>query len=261
MDFLFNALAGGIVYDALRYAVGSLILSAIGTALMKYCFDKLKEKRQTLIFGAGAFAVFLILFSFLGIRQQAADLHGEIEQALLGTVTGSDRDTISVITINIVNSGNTRSIVKNWKVQAEANGNIYDGVFAQMPHNFTFGNIPRTTLMQPTSITFHSEDNISEKSNKAIEVGGSMTGLLFVVFPNIDQSIFRGPVTFTVSYRDAFERPYSVSAKSTGQMGQISAIAGVHSELVCPMPPDITGSLPKNSLPAMVTPMPAQPRN
>jgi hypothetical protein len=260
MDFLLSALAGGITYDAFRYVVGSLALSVLGTALMKYSFDKLKEKRQILIFGAGTFAVLLILFSFLGTRPQAADLHGQIEQALLGTVTGSDRDTISVITINIVNSGNTQSIVKNWKVQAEANGNVYDGMFVQMPPTLTFGNIPRTTLMQPTSITFHSEDNVSESPNKAIEVGGSMTGLLFVVFSNIDQSIFRGPITFTVSYRDAFERPYSVSAKSTGQVGQISAIAGVHSELACPMPADITGSLPKNS-PAMVTPLPAQPRN
>lgn len=122
----------------------------------------------------------------------------------------------------------------------------------QMPPSFTFGNIPHTTLAQPTSITFHSEDNIAAKALRPIE-GGLATGILFVEFSNVDQTVFRGSVKITVSYQDVLSRQYSATAKTTGQIGQVAALTGLHTEMACPIPTGVTGSIPKTPL---ATPIP-----
>jgi hypothetical protein len=259
MHWFIDTLIGGVAYDLFRYLVGPLIVTLLGTAILKYSFDKLKEKRQVLTFSVGSFLVCVVLFFFLGARAQQPDLHGEIPQVLVGPVPGTDRDTVAVVAINIINSGTMQSIVKSWKVTAQSGDNIYNGVFVQMPASFTFGNIPKTVMTQPTSITFHSEDNFAQKGIKPIEPGGEATGILFVEFPNVDQNIFRGALSFTVSYEDALSRPYSVSAKSNGQIGQVSAVSGHHTEMACPIPTDITSAIPKTPLPPRATPIPVQP--
>ncbi|HTV37195.1 MAG TPA: hypothetical protein VMF12_12260 [Xanthobacteraceae bacterium] len=253
MHWLLDSILGGAAYDVFRYLVGPLIVSLLGTAVLRYSFHKLKEKRELLTFFGGTFLVCAVLFFFLGSRVQAPDLEGSIPQLLIGPVKGSDRDVVAVVAVSILNTGTMQSIVKSWQVKADIDGNTYPGMFVQMPENFTFDNIPRTTLAQPTSITFHSEDNMAEKALKPIEVGAMTNGILFVEFSNVDPAMFRGVVTITVSYQDALSHQYSVSAKSTGQIQQVSALAGLHSELACPMPTELTGSIPKTPL---ATPMP-----
>ena len=212
MHWLFDTLVGGVTYELLRSVAGSLAMALVGTALIRYCFDKLREKRQALTFLVGSFCLFLAFFFMVGTPRQQADFSGQIQQILTGPLPGSTRDTVAVVALNIVNSGPTQSIVKNITVQAIADGNTYDAMFIRMPQAFTFKDIPRTTLAQPTAITFHSEDNLTEKVTKPVEVGGEVTGLLFVEFSNVDQSIFHGSVTFIVSYQDAFSHQYSVSS-------------------------------------------------
>jgi hypothetical protein len=256
--WLADSLAGGIAYDLFKYLVGPLIVSLLATAVLRTAFHKLKQWRELFVFWGGTFLLCMILFFFMGSRPQQPNFEGGIQQAFSGGLPGSDRDTIAVIALNIINTGNMQSIVKNWKIQATANGNTYEGVFVQMPPSFTFNNIPRTTVNQPNSITFHSEDNIIERALKPIEVGAMLTGILFVEFENVDQSVFRSGVTFDVSYEDVLSRSYAVSIKGNGQFGQVGSIAGLHTEMACPIPP---GGLLKIQTNPLATPVPAPAAN
>jgi hypothetical protein len=111
-----------------------------------------------------------------------------------------------------------------------------------MPKTFTFNKIPRTSLNQPESLTFHNEDNIVEKSLKPIEIGALLPGILFVVFQNVDQAVFRTGVTYTVTFEDVLSREYSATIKSSGQSSEMGLVPGLKTEMSCPIPP---GGLPK----------------
>lgn len=248
----------GVIWDVIKTLLGATIMTAAVQLIMMRALHVIKARREIISLWVGGIVLFSAAIYFLGSRSQVPDLQGEISQALIGPLPGSNRDVVAVITMNISNIGTMQSIVKGWKVQADANGSTYDATFIQMPSAFTFNNIPRTTLAQPTAITFHSEDNITEKALKPIEVGGLTPGILFVEFPNVDQTIFRGNVTLRVSYQDVLSQPYAVAAKTNGQIGQVAAVAGIHSELACPVPEDLTGALPK--APPLITPVPAQPQ-
>jgi hypothetical protein len=255
MQWFTDNIAGGVFYDLVKYYVlGPLIMALLGTGILRYAFHKLNERREQIVFLTGSFLVCIVLFLLVGTRAQQPNFIGGIQQAFSGALPGSDRDTIAVIALNIINTGNMQSIVKNWKVQATADGSTYDAAFVQMPPTFTFNNIPKITVNQPDSITFHAEDNIVEKSLKPIEVGAMLTGILFVEFPNVDQSVFRGGVAFDVSYEDVLSKSYLVSIKGNGQIGQVSSIAGLHTEMACPIPP---GGLPKIQTNPLATPLPS----
>jgi hypothetical protein len=256
MPDLGRVMLEGAIWDAVKALLGAVFMTAALQLIMTRALHVVRAKREIISLWIGGIVLFSAAIYFLGNRSQAPNFEGSIPQALIGPVPGSERDEVALITVDILNNGTMQSIVKNWRVQAEINGNVYDAMFVQMPVNFTFGNIPHTTLAQPTAITFHSEDNLAEKALKPIEIGGIATGNLFVEFSNVDQSLFRGKVTLKVSYEDALSRSYLVLVTTNGQIGQVSAIAGIHSELACPMPPGtITGSVPK-PLPPLATPVP-----
>ncbi|MGB7100422.1 MAG: hypothetical protein WBD95_16875 [Xanthobacteraceae bacterium] len=253
MQWFTDAVLGGIVYDVLKYVVGPLIVSALATSVLRLAFHKLTQFRELIVFGVGAFLMCVIVFFFIGTRPQQPTFEGAIQQAFSGPPLGSDRDVIAVIGLNIINTGAMQSIVKNWKVKAKIGDTTYDAALVQMPATFTFNNIPRTTLNQPTSVTFHSEDLIVDRTIRPIEIGGMATGILFVEFQNVDANMFRGAVTFEVSYQDVLSREYTISLKGNGQMGTVSAMAGSHTEMACLLPP---GSLPKIQTNPLATPKP-----
>jgi hypothetical protein len=258
MPNLGQLLFEGAVYDALKSIFLAAIMTGAAQLILRFVFNRVKARREILALWLGGLVLFGASVYAIGNRSQTPYFEGSIPQLLIGPAQGSDRDEVAVIALSILNTGTMQSIVKGWQVTAEIDGNTYNGMFVQMPENFTFRNIPRTTLAQPTSITFHSEDNIAEKALKPIEVGGMTTGILFVEFSNIDQTMFRGSVTITVSYQDVLSRSYSVTARTTGQIGQVSALAGLHTEIACPMPTELTGTLPKASPLATPIPVPMQ---
>ena len=138
-----------------------------------------------------------------------------------------DRETIVVLALNVINTGTMQTIVKKWKVEAKASGQVYQAVFGQMPPTFTFKNIPRVSQNQPETMTFYSLDQIVKNSLQPIQVGALLPGIIFVVFQNVDQSVFRGAVEYTVSFEDVLSTPYSASIQGTGRIDIVGLVPGL----------------------------------
>jgi hypothetical protein len=226
----------------LRYIIAPLLMTTAFGGVLRFAFHKLKQRREIVAFGIGSFLLFLALMVFVA-RPQSPELNGGIQSVIAGQASGDERNTTAVFTVNITNTGNMQTIVKSWKVEASANGRKYDAVFPPMPSRFTFNNIPKNmTASQPESITYKSEDNILEKSLVPIQGGAIMPGILFVVFQNVDSSVFKAGADYTITFEDVFSKRYSMTISSSGKMDNISTFPGVHTEMVCPLPP---GGIPK----------------
>jgi hypothetical protein len=260
MQWFFDNLVGGVAYDLFKYYVlGPLIVAILGTTILRYAFQKLHERREQLVFFVGTFAVFVVLFFFIGTKPQQPNLIGSIQQVAAGQFPTSDRDTVAIFTIGIVNTGGMQSIVKQWRVQARSQGNVYEGIIVAMQKNFTFNNIPKISEEQPESVTYKAEDDIVQKGLSPIQTGAFLQGIVFAMFRNVDAGVFKGPMEYEVSYEDALSHKYIIPVKYSGQMGIFPATPGLHTEAVCrqaswvpPKDPAVTGSLPlDNGMPRM----------
>jgi hypothetical protein len=252
-DFL-QVVFEGIVYDLTKYSLGVLVMTGAAQIVLTYAFNKLKKRREIISFWIGSFVLLSFLFYFVGNREQQPNLVGNVQQVIVGP-TAVDRESVAVLSIHVVNTGTMQTIARNWKVEAEANGAKYDAVFVQMPSTFIFKNLPRTSPSQPESVSFSSSDNIIEKSLLPIQVGALLPGVLFAVFQNVDQSIFKGVVTYTVRFEDVLSRGYSASIKSTGRADTVGIIPGIHQQASCPVP---SGGLPKLDGDDLLTGAPAK---
>ncbi len=148
-----------------------------------------------------SFVLFLTLIYAVGTRGQEPELSASIQSVFVGNGQ-TDHDNIVAIALNVINTGTMQTIVKNWRVSIEANGQTYSAAFPLMPESFTFREIPSATPNQPTSVTLHSSDNLLEKSLSPIQVGAMSPGVLFVVFQNVDKSVFKAGVTYNVAFED-----------------------------------------------------------
>lgn len=231
----------GLTFEGLKRFVLAAIMTGAGQVILTYVFKKLKSRREIIAFWGGSLVLFLTLIAVVGNQAQRPNLVASIQQGLSGSGQG-DREIITVLALNIINTGTMQSIIKNWRVHAEVGGLKYDAAFAQMPPTFTFKDIPRVTLNQPTSITYSNQDNLIEKSLTPIQVGALMPGILFVVFQNVDRSVFNGQIVYTVTFEDVLSRVYTASVRSTGQIAQVGLVPGLKNEMSCPIPPE---GLPK----------------
>ena len=225
--------------------------TALG-GMIVVAFGQLKKRKEQIAFGIGSFVLFLTLVYALGNRGQEPILTATIQSVFIGEGS-TDRETFGAIALNVVNTGTMQTIVKNWRVSVEANGQKYDAVFPIMPESFTFRNIPSSNPNSPTSITLHSSDNLLEKSLSPIQVGALLPGVLFFSFQNVDKALFKTGVTYNVSFEDVFSRHYSAQITSNASIGNVGLTPGVKMDAVCPMPP---GGLPKmgNDITSSITP-------
>jgi len=248
----------------LNYLLVPLIMSTALGGMIVVAFGRLKERKEQIAFGVGSFVLFLTLIYAIGSRSQEPILTASIQSVFIGDGP-TDHDNIGAIALNVVNTGTMQTIVKNWRVAVEANGQKYDAAFPLMPESFTFRNIPSATPNQPTSITLHSSDNLLEKSLAPIQVGALLPGVLFVTFQNVDKSLFKTGVTYTVTFEVVFSRQYSAQIKSNASIGNVGLLPGVKMEAVCTIPPggppqlgnDITSSInpPASAVPATKPPI------
>jgi hypothetical protein len=224
--------------------------------MIKLAFGKLKRRKEQIAFGVGSFVLFLTLVYALGSPTQRPELSASIHSVIVGSGT-TDHDSIAAITLNVVNTGTMQTIVKNWQVYVEGNGQRYDAVFPIMPDNFVFNSIPAVSPNQPISITLHKSDSLLEKSLQPIQVGAMLPGILFVAFQNVDRSVFKAGVIYNVVFEDVFSRRYSTQITSNASIATIGLTPGVKMEAVCPVPPggppklgnDITSSIPPPAYP------------
>lgn len=235
----------GVVYDALKHFVGAAVMTLAAQYVLKHAFNKLKKRQEVIAFCGGSMVLLFLLFTVLGSRPEPVrpKLIGSLQQAVSGLLSpASERDTVFILSANIINTGTMQTIVKNWKVSASAGGNTYDAVFMQMPPSFTFNKIPQVVANQPDSITFKKADDIVEKALTPIQVGALLPGIIFVVFQNVDQSIFKSGVTLTVTFEDVLSTQYSMTIQTSGRTGVVALMPGLKTEYSCPVPP---GGMPK----------------
>jgi hypothetical protein len=237
LSHLSASIVGGLI---LNYVIGPLVMMTALGAVLRLAFKQLKEKKQIISFAVGCFVLFTTLIYFIGARTPQPQLIGGINFLYAGSTT-DDRTTPVVISLNIINTGSMQTIVKRWHVVMRANGETYEGGFAQMPQNFTFNNIPNVAKGQPTAMTFHT-DNLLEKSLTPIQSGSILTGILFVAFQNVDAAVFRTGAEYTVTYEDVLSRSYIASIKNNGTISPVVISPGLHVDATCPIPP---GGLPK----------------
>jgi hypothetical protein len=238
LDHVASSLAASIIF---KYIVVPLLMTTAVGGVLRFAFDKLKESKQIIAFSVGSFLLFLTLVVLVA-RPRQPELNGGIQSVIAGEMPGTDKSTVAIFTINITNTGSMQTIVKSWKVEASVNGRKYEAVFPSMPAKFTFNNIPRTSPNQPESLTYKSEDNILEKSLLPLQVGAILPGVLFVVFENVDSSIFKAGADYKITFQDVLSKEYTMLASSSGKMDNITTFPGVHTEMVCPLPP---GGIPK----------------
>jgi hypothetical protein len=242
MSSFLQSIWDGVTYDVIKIVVLSLVMTAAMDRIAKIFTDRLKEWRQQVIFCGGTFLIFIAIFSVIGTRTVRPDLQGSLINVIAGAPSGSNRQTIAVFSLTIINAGAMQTIVKNWRVTAMSNNRTYAGVFGIMPEVFTFNSIPSNgTKNQPTSVTYHREDNLIERTTKPVEIGGLAAGILFVVFDDIDTGIFTGGADFKITYEDVLSKQYELYISSSAKADLITAMPGVHTELACPIPP---GGLP-----------------
>jgi len=264
LRWIFDTLVGGAAYDLFKhyaeYALGSLIMAILGTTVLRYAFHKLQERREQIFFFCGTFLACVVLFVSIGSGPQQPNLVGSVQQVTTGQNAVSDRDTYAVFTVGIVNTGSMQSIIKQWRVQAKAQGNTYEGVIMPMQRDFTFSNIPRISEDQPESVTYKAQDDIVQKGLFPIQTGAFLQGLIVVIFKNVDPTVFKGSVEYEVSYEDALSNKYTMPIKYNGQMGNFPLVPGLHTEAVCrtaswqPPPPDVTGSISTPAAPSTGVP-------
>lgn len=233
---LITTLVENVVYDVVKNWLFIFIALAASNALLAVVFQKIKTKKEIIAWWGCGFVLMLAVMQLLGTKSQEPNLGGNIQQIQAGGIN-NDQDTVAIITVNIMNAGNMQSIIKNWNVEAEVNGNKYSGTFTVMPDTFFFSEPRSSDPSNPTKIIYKKEDDILDKSINPIQSGGSMPGILFVVFPRIPPETFKYGAKFIVSYEDILSKKYTLEISSTAQTTpNVMATPGLHTGAVCPVP-------------------------
>jgi hypothetical protein len=224
----------GLSYDVIKLAIGALVVSLAGAAVGKIT-NRLETFRETIYVGIAIFVGVFVFVAMISPRSQIPQLAGTVQSVMAGP-SNDGKDTIAVVAINIINSGTMHSIVKNEVVTATINSINYQGVIiAPAPPTFTFNDL-LAPEGAPRAIVYHGGDSLIEKGMTPIQPGGETSGLLFVLFRGIDANLFKTGVDYTISYDDALSRNYTARISSTAQRGPITLAAGIHAELMCPVP-------------------------
>lgn len=250
-------IAEGLTYDAIKIAVGSAMASVGATFIVGKLLRKLENKREAAYFFIASFVFIFVLVFIIAPRTQGPQLGGNI-QAVTGGGINNDHDTITVITVAVLNSGSMQSITKNWSITAKVNENTYDGSFlTPPPNNFAFNlkeedardNGPQS----PTGIVYHAEDSMLDKAINPIAPGGMMEGILFVLFRGVDPSVFKGGANYVVGFEDVLGRKYTFQFATSAKKNPFTTVAGLHTDMVCPAPPNISkpNSTPVPNMPKL----------
>ena len=186
-----------------------------------------------MVFGGCSFCAVLVILFVMGPREQHPQFVGAIP-SLLSAALG-ERDTVAVMSMSILNTGNMQSIVKNLSVEAQVNGTKYEGKFSTAPKQMTF-NLPDLGPASPSALKYVSEDDLLVKATSPIQPGAVMVGTLYVIFEGVPGDTFKSGADFTVNYQDAFSHPYAATIKSTAKMAVAGVLPGLHTEMVCRPP-------------------------
>jgi hypothetical protein len=247
-----QAIGEGLFYDGVKYILGPLIVTAAGTVILKFVFDKLKSFKEIAIFAGSFFVAAAMFFYVLGSTTPQPRLVGAMQSSITAAAA-SPTDTVAIIALSVINTGSMQTIIKNWQVEASINGTKYIAAFPQMPDKFEV-NLPNLGEDSPLSITYHKEDDLLVKSASPLQPGALVTGTLFVVFQHVDPVVFKDGADITATFQDVLSKQYAATIKTTARFDKIGAVPGMHSELVCRVPPN------RVPLASPMTPRPSLPQ-
>jgi hypothetical protein len=235
-----NTIVDGITYDVTRTLLVPAIVTVSGTIIMRTIFQKLKPWKEMASFVLWTFIALVTVFYFIGSRPSEPRLVGSVTAAVTGG-TNNGKDTMAIITMNIINAGTMQSIVKGWQVSAIINGNKYDGSLAQMPKDVRLL-MPDLGIDSPSELIYHSDDDILIKTISAIQPGSMVPGTIFVIFKGVDPNVMKAGADIIVSYEDVFSKGYTTTVRITARSSVLGVTAGLHTDMVCRIPP---GGVPK----------------
>lgn len=227
---IFRIIVEGAFYDIVKYLVAPLAVTAAIGVILRVVFGKLQAAKEIIIFSVCAFCAVAMVFWVVGARSQQPNLVGGIQSVMTGSPDG--RNSFSVLTMAILNTGNMQSIVKNESVEATIGGVKYQGRFIPQPKDFTY-TAPHISPSSPTALIYHGEDDLLSKAIYPIQAGSIMMGTLYVMFDNVSPEAFKAGADFAVTYEDIFSKSYVATIKSTAQMVDIGTIPGLHTDLIC----------------------------
>ncbi len=239
MDFFRDTILSGVAYDVLKFLFFAGLASGATTIIAKKFLNIFESKKDVLFFSSLVFCVLFVGFLMFAPRSQTPSLSAGIETVTTGTPDNPSvkNVTFAIFSMTIMNSGSMQTIAKSWSVEAKIFGKNYSGAFlTQPPRNFAM----KTANPGPgevLGIVFHSEDSLINKSLTPIQPGGLANGVLYVVFEGIDPQLLKGGVEYTVHFQDVFSRKYEASIPTSAVSASFAVSPGLHSELVCPIPP------------------------
>lgn len=237
MDGLFHTILDGITYDLAKRLVWEVVMLGAANIFVAAVFKRLKQRREIFIYWVSGLVILTGLFQIIGSRPQEPDFKAGIAGLQVGGASG--HSSIAVITMTIINAGTMQSIVKNWHIEATVAGTVYKPTFSSpMPEVVSFDTSGRGPSV-PNLVNYHvKQDDIVEKTIIPLQPGALVSGTLYVIFPNLDSSVFSQGGEFTVTFEDVFSKKYAATNKIVPKIepGSIKVIPGLHTEAICPVP-------------------------
>jgi type 1 fimbria pilin len=243
---ILRSIIDGVTWEVLKLILEAITMTAVGSFILKF-FKRIEGVKELVVISLAGFVFLFILLFSVSPRVQSPKLAGGILNAVAGPLN-NNRDTIAVITMNVLNAGSMQSIVKNWSVSVNINNTKYPAQFIiPAPKQFTFNSLS-SSPGAATGITYKGEDNLLEKGMTSIQPGGMASGVLFVLFGSLDANVLKPGAEYVVEYEDINSTKYSARIRSTAIPADIATVPGLHSELMCPAAGSPKPAPPANNL-------------
>jgi hypothetical protein len=217
-DFIPHWILDGLAWDTTKQIakslLGAAIMTAAGQFLLTRVWHGLREKRERIAYWIGMPILLFTFLLFLTISNQGATprLEGEFLEANISRSKDSGLAAVTLVA-NITNSGSAQSIAKDFKLSVETHESTYSGTLFVVPDDIQVfpEDDPNTTT------TFYGDSALYNLATKPIPPGGIINGFLMFHFPSIDYRVFYNlPLTFRLSFEDAFSHKYSISKQTIG---------------------------------------------
>lgn len=190
---------------------------------------KLRDWKDFAMISLGIFMFILFSAMFLSPQPKRPNFVGSLYDAHI-FASVDNKDTLQAITVNIANTGEIQSSVKNFSAVAEIRSTKIKGEITYLPDKITFVN---STAGGTEEITINKADDILTQSIKPIQSGALAVGILYVRFRNLDYISFRNGGTTTVHFEDVFGGKYSAKIETSAENHKYSRAPGLSTGLVC----------------------------
>ncbi|BBU61475.1 hypothetical protein MSC49_14100 [Methylosinus sp. C49] len=227
--------AQNIAWDIFKKVIFAAITAFLATRTMKSVITIVKPKAN--IQDLHAVPVFgLLFFLSLLLGQSTINLPslegGIIEIAWGGNVTAkSDSNQTQqeipfknpvLLVASIKNRGSMASVVDSYSLDANIDGQIFNGKLLMMPNTMTID------VNEKQKLTLFGSDALYDKTRTPIYPGSMITGVLLFSFDDVSALSFkRNDISFTLKYKDINGKENAISYKANHRGGIANYIPGI----------------------------------